>query len=438
MNNNQETKVTCIDKAQEFCKISDSDRKILTHLFPNTMRAIDDVKKVHPEAFIKTVIVTDDSDSVDSMDAMTRSTISAVCNNVSSEFVKLVNTNADETYCNLISMPTAIKCALDNIDNVLFDDAIVNRSRSAVLSVGMDTCDTRIMAFEFCVAAYVSRRIIDSINTNGVSGIDECTRDDIEDDDTDVATAIYTALVNLDGLFMNHTVKKNMPQTRIGDMLASRAIVAHNQQLPQGLFDNRYITMSSLRANLDDIAEHFGTVILADSDGIDPQDFNASASFACCEYMTRQFLNQTEPLEINHLLMRGDAAAIAFQYVEIEGNKKRTRTLKTGIVFNCDHPDIANALVETSEVWYTIKSNIDAEIDELSHGDICWQFGWDYPYECRLWDYLLDKEKINPACTAIPITTPMLNNYIEYAINNALESLNKYAEERNKKENKTE
>lgn len=438
MKNNQEINETCIDKVQEFCQIGDTDREVMTHVFPHTMQAIDDVKRIHPEAIIKLIVVLCRSSSASAEYAMDHYTdvhnaVSAAYDAEIEAFHNMMALHADYTYANCKSLPTAIKLAASDIDSAAFSAAIDDRDCAASITLITDNCvDGKIMHDEICIGAFVEDRMLNILKVDG----EEFEK--IEKDDIRIATKLYNTVINASTPWVNNIEKKNAAQIDIVNMIEGGLLTTHDKQMPQSLFDNPQITMSDLSDKLDDIDEHFDAIILGGNDGIDPRDFKVDMTFNQRLYMSRQFIDAAEPLMINHLMMRGDVAAIAFLYKVYEGSAEMYKYAKTGIVFNCDHPDIANAIAMVAGVWDRVEDPVDAQIDEFSNGDNTWHLGWHYPYECRLWDYLLKKEKIDPSCNVIPITAEIIDGYVEYAVNDALESLSKYAEERNKKENKTE
>lgn len=437
MKNNQEINETCIDKVQEFCQISDTDREVMTYVFPHTMRAIDDVKRIHPEAVIKLVVVVGRSNSADNeytMDhyADVHNAISAAYDAEIETFHNMMALHADYTYTNCRSLPTVIKLTASDIDSAVFIAVIDDRICPAFITLTTDNIDGVTMYDEICIGAFVEDRLM-NIHKVEDGEFEQITKNDIR-----IATKLYKTISNASTPWMTNIKKKNMAQIDIVNMIECGRLTTHDNRLPQSLFDNPRITMSDLSDKLDDIDGHFDAIILGGNDGIDPEDFKVDMAFGHRLYMSRQFIDAAEPLMINHLLMRGDVAAIAFLYKVYDGNEEMRKHLKTGVVFNCDHPDIANAIAMVAGVWDRVEDPIDAQLDEFSNGDNTWHLGWDYPYECRLWDYLLEKEKINPSCNVIPITTEIIDGYVKYAVNDALESLSKYAEERKKAEGKTE
>lgn len=437
MKNNQEINETCIDKVQEFCQISDTDREIMSYVFPHTMQAIDDVKKVHPEAVIKVIVVVDRNHYEDDATQMVhyetmRPVVSAACDGETKAFNDILKTYKDDTYCDHRGLPIAIKTVNAAIDSEMFGAALSDIPLPAVITMSTDKYIGPIVPDEMCIGVFIEDWLLD------ITAVEIDDYMCITSKDADIANAIFKMIVSKCGEWNSNVKKKNDPQSGISERIEHRDINTHDKQLPQGLFDNPQITMVKLLKDTDDILEHFDTILLADTDGIDPSDFETDVTFNYRHAMSREFVNEEESLMISHLLTRGDVAALAFLYEEHEGSEEIHKYLKTGIAFNCDHTDVGNALTEVGRVWERIRPSIDTKIDELSGDDPYWHFGWKYPYVSRLWDYLLEKEKIDPSCNVIPITTEIIDGYVKYAVNDALESLSKYAEERKKKENKTE
>lgn len=382
----------------EYCSIKDEDINAIAEYYPLTAQAIYDVQKAAPEAKFKVIAVIISKDILDGAEG----NVDAACIAVRNELCKRFNNELNNLMMSqrefgdiaqanhIVGMTNR---AFSNLATELQDSAVSGTIRNE-LTCALNESElidgTKLTHPEICVAA-----IIKDVET------DPETRSwYAHHADYSVATKLYHALQSMTHYDWS-LAKRNSAGDAIRADLAAGEVVARNDEIPQGLFDNPTITMDKLLTYLNRMTNHFDAVVLADDLGFDPHHFLNKVDKQLVNGDYAQFNDRDCVPTINTFLIN-DTPAIVVRY-DVCNCDEVMEPDQVALVLNCNHPEIVKYMDKLAGIEERAKEAAVAEYKKRHDKDpklmiLREQEVWSFlGNEHACWDnvYALDMELID-------------------------------------------
>lgn len=380
MNTNyKETQKKIAAVFNEYCKIKDEDINAIAEYYPLTAQAIYDVQKAAPEVRVKVITVIIPKDVLDSADG----NVDAACIAVRNELCKRFNNElnnlmmSQREYGDIAQANHIVDMtnrAFSNLATELQDSAVsgvIRNELTFALNESELTDGKKITHPEMCVAAIIKDIENDPDVRSWYAQISDYT----------VATALYRALQTMTYYDWN-LAKRNAAGDGILADLDAGEVVARNDQIPQGLFDNPGITMNKLQKYLNGMTNHFDAVVLGDDLGFDPNHFINKTDKQLVNGDYAQF-NDCECVPTISMMLINDTPAVVVRY-DVCNCDEVMNGDQTALILNCNHPEIAEYMdalanlenVATESAIAKYKSNHDGKEPKYAiiYDPVIWEF----------------------------------------------------------------
>lgn len=349
----EERKAKIAELFNNYTAIKDEDINAIAEVYPLTAQAIYDVQKAAPEARIKVIAVTISKETLDSVGDNVVAAFVAIRDEVNKRFSnELTNLMMGQREFGDIAQANHIV----SITNNAFSNLVAALHQSAVNSVirneltyALDEITTgsgdKVVCPELCVAAIIKDPKVATIKDPKT--VSEFRSWYTHFADYAVATKLYDALQRMTH-YNFKLAKRNAGIERLYSDLKDGTIISRDDKIPQGLFDNPYITIDKLCTYLNGMTNHFDAVVLADNLGFDPDNFIDKATKQLSDGDYVEFANYDCIPDINMMLIN-DTPAIVVRY-KIFNCDQAVETGKVALILNCNHPEIVEYMEDLSKI----------------------------------------------------------------------------------------
>lgn len=399
----------------EYCKIKDEDINAIANYYPLTAQAIYDVQKAAPNAKFKVIAVRIPESVLDSANG----NVDAACIAIRNELCKRFNNELTDLMMRQRELGNAAQAHhIVDMTNRAFSNLVTELQCSAVRGVIRNeltfalnesklTGGRKFTSPEICVAA-----IIKDIET------DPETRSWYHHTDHVVATSLYCALQSMTYCNLN-LARRNAAGDEILADLDVGEVVARNDQIPQGLFDNPDITMSKLQKYLNGMTNHFDAVVLGDNLGFNPHHFLNKVDNQLVNGDYAQFTDWDCIPDINVALIN-DMPAVVVRY-DVCCCDAVMNADQTALILNCNHPEIAEYMETLANLEDVAKQAAIAKYKSTHDGK---DPKYMVMYDPVIWEFLGNCHKCYGNVYAFDLD--MIKEYTEYLTNDILQKAENY------------